>query len=106
MAHYKFKCKECNIGFYSNCHLQRHRRIHSGEQPFICCVCNKKFSQKVNWKTHLGTKYHKKNMGLEKNMRTDARSVRIYFDDSDEEEDQNESNENFANIVLTKIYEL
>jgi KRAB domain-containing zinc finger protein len=35
-----------------NSHQMRHKQIHSGEQPFSCCVCNKAFGQWTNVMRH------------------------------------------------------
>ncbi|NXR77742.1 ZN347 protein, partial [Pycnonotus jocosus] len=44
-----YKCRDCGKGFHWNSHLERHRRIHTGEKPFQCRECGKSFS----WSSHL-----------------------------------------------------
>ena len=41
----KYKCTECGKCCESSRHLARHRRSHSGEKPFKCTVCSKRFTQ-------------------------------------------------------------
>ncbi|KAL5016511.1 hypothetical protein ScPMuIL_006100 [Solemya velum] len=42
-------------GFTQQSHLNIHKRIHSGDRPFACNVCDKKFAESGNFKRHLFT---------------------------------------------------
>ena len=39
-----FKCDVCEMQFTQLHHLSAHKRIHNGEKPFKCDVCDKQFS--------------------------------------------------------------
>ena len=45
-------CQYCNKLFTSNCYVQRHERIHTGEKPYNCDICGQWFSHKGNLSTH------------------------------------------------------
>ncbi|XP_052764942.1 zinc finger and BTB domain-containing protein 49-like isoform X14 [Mya arenaria] len=50
-------CEVCQRGFKSKPDLQRHRRIHTGEQPFMCTFCHRSFSRKDSLYRHIGNKH-------------------------------------------------
>lgn len=55
--HYKkmpkqHKCPFCIKKFIRTTDLERHIRVHTGEKPYICHVCNKAYRQKQALKYH------------------------------------------------------
>ncbi|XP_076356629.1 uncharacterized protein LOC143249907 [Tachypleus tridentatus] len=52
----KFKCTECGKAFKFKHHLKEHVRIHSGEKPFVCPNCNKRFSHSGSYSSHMTSK--------------------------------------------------
>ncbi|KAM7536874.1 hypothetical protein Aperf_G00000086471 [Anoplocephala perfoliata] len=51
-ANYKFHCDQCSYMTNNGGTMEHHKRAHTGEKPFVCDVCNKRFAQKANMKTH------------------------------------------------------
>ena len=47
-----FECKTCNKRFKLKHHLKDHERIHTGEVPFKCKICSKRFKQIGHLKQH------------------------------------------------------
>ena len=51
------ECKFCPAVFKSNTDLRRHERIHTGEKPFKCSICEKEFNRKGNMEKHMTTHF-------------------------------------------------
>merc|ERR1712029_1081982 len=47
-----FSCPTCNKTFTTKSYLEKHKTIHSGEQPYSCTHCDKRFVQKGDLKQH------------------------------------------------------
>lgn len=48
-----FICPYCGKCFERAGHLERHKRIHTGEKPFCCELCGRRFNQKCSLKEHM-----------------------------------------------------
>ena len=51
-AQKRFKCDECDYETNYKCNLKQHELNHSGEKPFECNFCEKKFSQSQTLENH------------------------------------------------------
>lgn len=48
----QYYCHECGICCYSKSKLNRHMITHTGEKPYSCTKCDRKFTQKTRLKYH------------------------------------------------------
>ncbi|XP_010895390.1 zinc finger protein 501-like [Esox lucius] len=55
-----YSCNECTATYDRPCHLETHKRTHTGEKPYECTDCGKRFNRKhclhVHMLTHTGEK--------------------------------------------------
>ena len=52
-----FQCDICLKLFTTGNHLEVHRRIHTGERPYVCKICGQGFRQKITLKDHETTHF-------------------------------------------------
>ncbi|KAJ8893437.1 hypothetical protein PR048_006035 [Dryococelus australis] len=48
-----YVCTQCGRQFSHTSNLLRHHKIHSGEMPFSCPVCSKQYSRKDKLAAHM-----------------------------------------------------
>ncbi|XP_019535160.3 zinc finger protein 260-like [Aedes albopictus] len=48
-----YKCSHCEKRFFSEMHLKNHQVCHSQDRPFECSFCDKNFSRKRNMEEHV-----------------------------------------------------
>lgn len=67
------KCEVCHKGFkYANS-LKVHMRIHTGETPYECKFCQRKFGDRSNHRSHM--KQHESQMGIKLTLNFEERRL-------------------------------
>ncbi|CAH8832308.1 unnamed protein product [Trichobilharzia szidati] len=58
-ANFKFHCDQCDYKTNNRVTMEHHKRSHAGEKPYVCEVCNKRFTQRTNMITHRNRHIHR-----------------------------------------------
>jgi KRAB domain-containing zinc finger protein len=53
----KYRCEQCDRAYSNSADLNKHRRTHTGERPYACTECAKKFVQKFHLQVHYRRKH-------------------------------------------------
>ncbi|XP_074095896.1 uncharacterized protein LOC141525340 [Cotesia typhae] len=61
----KHMCEQCAKSFRCQSHLERHKRIHTGQRPFICNICSMSFNQQEVLRKHQESHQGKKEFRCE-----------------------------------------
>ncbi|KAK3872304.1 hypothetical protein Pcinc_022607 [Petrolisthes cinctipes] len=49
----RYACRACGRSFKKKDHVKEHYRVHTGEKPFVCPFCLKRFTRGRTLKTHI-----------------------------------------------------
>ena len=72
LLHY---CEYCPSSFPRREHLERHKRKHTGEKPFICTDCGKGFTRMDNMRDHQRRHQRKGYLSLQPFLRKKKKSL-------------------------------
>lgn len=62
--HHRHVCLCCNYHTYYNANMRKHLRKHTGDKPFKCANCERRFSRKDSLQTHIVFRHGRKHTGV------------------------------------------
>ena len=68
-----FQCTQCDKRFNNKANLNKHRRIHTNQRPFVCNICGQTYRQNYDLKRHMTRHTGKKQFECEECGRCFAR---------------------------------
>ena len=86
-----FKCTQCDKRFNNKANLNKHRRIHTNQRPYVCNICGQTYRQNYDLKRHMTRHTGKKQFECEKCGRCFARKSYLKRHMSTHGQEQHES---------------
>jgi len=63
-----YMCDTCERKFTTSSNLVRHQQVHLGIKPFYCHICGRTFTRKIKLSVHLITKHHEDSLKSDRSM--------------------------------------
>ncbi|XP_022316336.2 uncharacterized protein LOC111120013 [Crassostrea virginica] len=91
-----YTCDSCDKSFAEEARLWQHMRTHTGNLPFKCMICNKKFNQSSSLKRHLSAVHPGISLTDKRLLSSSPDESDETFDSLDEELNEDNDDENFG----------